>query len=70
MKVTIIKALGTNKKNGFSYHLGKDRYVYQQYPVDRDYWVNGHNLKGKWNGWFCSYVAWQRTMKDIVRSEG
>ena len=68
MDVKIIKKLGTNKKNGFSYHLGDDRYVYQQYPIDRDYWKNGTNHKAKWNGWYCSYPAWQRTMKKIIEN--
>ena len=65
MKTEIIKKLGTSK-NGFHFYLGADAYVYQQFPTDKSYWVNNENVQGKFNGWFCSYPAWQRTMHKII----
>jgi len=65
MKTEIIKKLGT-AKTGHHYYLGSDNYVYQQFPTDRPYWFNGKNVQGQFNGWFCSYTAWQRTMHKII----
>jgi hypothetical protein len=43
--VEILRSLGSNA-DGYSYHLGDDRYVYQKCP------------NGKWNGWICSFPTW------------
>ena len=47
------KHLGTCK-NGYSYWLDKDNYVYQQAP----------NME--WNGWICDYPSWVRGMSVIA----
>lgn len=59
--------LGTDGK-GFRYFLHTDGYVYQQYPVDRDCWRNGHDFRGEPNGWFCSAVAWDRRLHKTLKN--
>ena len=64
-----MKLLGKDK-HGFLYHSGPQGYIYQQYPTDRDYWVNGHNMRGEMNGWICSGPAWESTMYTILKEAG
>ncbi len=53
-------------KHGFSYYLDeKDNYVYQKY-TNRDYFFHGENMKNKFNGWFCSFVAWKRRLHKLL----
>ena len=63
-KTKILKFLG-EAKSGFTYYLAADRYVYQKFPED-EYWHNGHNRAGDWNGWVCSAPVWDRTFYKLV----
>jgi len=61
-----MKYLGTDR-HGFRYYLKGD-HVWQRYP-ELDIFRNGENMRNKWNGWFCSYPAWVRTLHKIVQGE-
>jgi len=48
----IVESLGTDR-NGYSYILFSNNYVYQF-------------LNTKCLGWFCSFPAWERTLHKIT----
>ena len=47
-----VELLGT--RDGYGYYESPDGYVYQMLP------------NGKWNGWFCSMVSWERELHNIL----
>ena len=63
MKLPTLTYLGTTP-NGFRYYKGDDSYVYQQYP--KEYWKNGHDYGGEFNGWICSSEVWDNTFNKII----
>ena len=64
----IIKELGKDRK-GYEYFLCSDNFVYNRYPTDRDSWRKGHNCKGEFIGYFCSFTSWDNALRKLLVEE-